>query len=87
MTIQVNENGERDFSIELNSRKHWRAAFSNHENEGVLLEGTLGHLIRASFVEPEILEVRGSYGVLRIYLRYSEITVTDANKNEGGEVE
>ena len=51
---------------------------------GVLIEGTLGKLQHAAFVEPEILEVRGSHGVLRLYLRESEITV---KKSIGDDIE
>ncbi|MFW9908587.1 MAG: hypothetical protein ACFFEF_08420 [Candidatus Thorarchaeota archaeon] len=83
MAIQVNENGERDFSIELDSNKHWHTA--KNENEGIIIEGTIGELEQASFVEPEILEVRGSYGILRIYLRFSEITEIDMEKNSVGD--
>ncbi len=71
---------ERDFSIELSSNKYWRPIFSNCHSEGVIIEGTLGQLQQATFVEAEILEVKGSHGVLRIYLKHSEITGIDADK-------
>jgi hypothetical protein len=60
----------RDFSVELFSSKHLTRLSSNG---GVLIEGTLGKLRHASFVEPEILEVKGDCGVLRLNLRKSEI--------------
>ncbi|RDE14213.1 MAG: hypothetical protein C4K48_06685 [Candidatus Thorarchaeota archaeon] len=88
MNSRENENGERDFSIELNSSEHRFLSSSNGANGGVLIEGTLGRLQRASFVEPEILEVKGNCGVLRVNLRMSEITVVDAVKKcAGGESE
>ena len=74
MNAQENENGERDFSIELSSSKHLiRLSTSNDANGCVLIEGTLGRLQYASFVEPEILEVKGSFGVLRLNVRKSEV--------------
>ncbi len=75
-----NEDGERDFSIELNSNQRL-TRFS--ANGGVLIEGTLGKLQHALFVEPEILEVKGTYGVLRINIRKSEVKDTDKKANGG----
>lgn len=88
MNIREEENGDRDFSVELNSSKHWLSTSSKGARDGVLIQGTLGKLQHASFVEPEILEVRGSNGVLRIFLRKSEISVTDVtSKHVGDEIE
>jgi len=78
-----NEDCESDFSIEL-IKKHKLSIISTDENGGALIEGTLGKLHRASFVEPEILEVKGSFGVLRLHLRRNEITV---NRYKGDENE
>lgn len=64
----------RDFSVELTSNKHL-TRFS--ANGGVLIEGTLGKLLNACFVEPEILEVKGDCGVLRINLRKNEISAPE----------
>ena len=68
MTI-LNED-VRDFSIELISSKHL-TRFS--ANGGILIEGTIGKLQHVSFVEPEILEVKGDCGVLRLNVRKNEI--------------
>ncbi len=65
------ENCERDFSIELASSGNLTRFATNG---GVLIEGTLGRLLRVFFVEPEILEVKGDSGVLRLNLRKSEIS-------------
>lgn len=73
MNVQENENDEHDFSIELNSNKHLTRLSTNG---GVLIEGTLGNLLYASFVEPEILEVKGSCGILRLNIRKSEFKDT-----------
>ena len=88
MDFQENENGERSFSIELSYDKHKLSTLSTDVHDGVLIEGTLGTLQHATFVEPEILEVKCSCGVLRVNLRRSEITIIEtANKRVGGDSE
>jgi hypothetical protein len=85
MNTKENENDERDFSVELASNRHL-TRFSTSANGGtgsVLIEGTLGKLQHALFVEPEILEVKGNYGVLRLNLTFSEIK--NPVKKTGGE--
>jgi hypothetical protein len=79
MNSQDDENGERSFSIELSYDKHKLSTLSTDVHDGVIIEGTLGALQHATFVEPEIFEVKGSCGVLRVNLRRSEITVMDTN--------
>ncbi len=71
MSVKTPKKHERDFSIELHSKSCLTRLASNG---GVLIEGTLGQLQHASFVEPEILEVEGSSGVLRLNLRLNEIS-------------
>lgn len=84
MDFQENENSERSFSIELSYDKHRLSTLTTDVHDGVLVEGTLGTLQHATFVDPEILEVKGSCGVLRVHLRRSEITVMDTiNKDIG----
>ncbi len=68
------ENEERDFSVELSSNKHLTRLSANG---GVLIEGTLGKLQHALFVEPEILEVKGDCGVLRLNVRKNEISASE----------
>jgi len=77
MNFQDDENSERSFSIELDYDKHRLSNLSTDVHDGVLIEGTLGTLQHATFVEPEILEVKGSCGILRVHLRRSEISVID----------
>jgi len=85
VSVKEYKTGERDFSIELNCSKQLRKlSTSNKPDGGVLIEGTLGSLQYVSFVEPEILEVKGSCGVLRLNVWKSE--VKDADKHgKGGE--
>jgi len=90
MNSQESEDGEHDFSIELKSNEHLTRLLTSSKgvNGGVLIEGTFGILQHAWFVESEILEVKGSCGVLRLKLRRSEITIKDeGNKCLGGENE
>jgi len=71
----LTEDEERDFSVELVSNKHLTKLSANG---GVLIEGTLGKLQTASFVEPEILEVKGDCGILRLNVRKTEIGFLEA---------
>jgi hypothetical protein len=86
MAEKNNEKEGRDFSIELKSNQHLTrlSTASNGGNGGVLIEGTLGILQHALFVETEILEVKGSCGVLRLNLRMGEVK-EPAKKTVGGE--
>ena len=65
---------ERFFSVELKSRVNLKnVTLTNGGHENVLVEGTIGQLQRAEFVEEVILEVVGDNGVLRINLCPDEI--------------
>ena len=65
---------ERIFSIELKSKQNLKnMTLADGENENVLVEGTLGELIHATFTEGIILTVSGTRGVLRVDLAESEI--------------
>jgi len=68
------ENKERVFSVELKSKTSLKnVTMTNGSNESVLVEGTLGELVQAVFVEDVILEVVGEKGVLRINLEPKEL--------------
>lgn len=75
----VNENkpieNERSFSIELKSKGYLRNITLNNESrEKALVEGTIGELEHAEFVDDAILEVLGTKGILRIAIEENEIT-------------
>ena len=71
---------ERFFIVELKSKVNLKnVTLSNGNHENVLVEGTIGALRRAEFVEDIILEVVGDMGVLRINLSKDEIK-TKENK-------
>ena len=71
------ENKERVFSVELKSKSHLKnVTLTNGSNDSVLVEGTIGELVQATFAEGVILEVVGKKGVLRIDLGEDEIKKT-----------
>jgi hypothetical protein len=78
------ENKERVFSVELKSKSHLKnVTIANGSSDSVLVEGTIGKLVQATFAEGIILEVVGKKGVLRIDLRADEIKKTNSqNRTE-----
>ena len=65
---------ERVFSVELKSKRNLKnVTLTNGSSDSVLVEGTIGELVQATFAEGIILEVVGRNGVLRIDLREDEI--------------
>lgn len=72
---------ERSFSVELKSKVNLsNITLNNGSQENALIEGTIGELEHAEFVEGGVLEVLGGKGVLRIDLCESEV------KRKGKEV-
>jgi hypothetical protein len=68
------ENKERVFSVELKSKSQLKnVTLTNSKSEIVLVEGTLGKLVKASFEENVVLEVTGTKGTLHLDLREDEI--------------
>jgi len=65
---------ERVFSIELKSKRNLKnVTLTNGSSDNVLVEGTIGELVQATFAEGVILEVVGKNGVLRVDLEQAEI--------------
>jgi hypothetical protein len=75
---------ERVFSVELKSKRNLKnVTLTNGSSDSVLVEGTIGELVQATFAEGIILEVIGKKGVLRIDLGEDEIQkATDQNQAE-----
>jgi hypothetical protein len=74
-------NKERVFSVELKSKSHLKnVTLTSGSNESVLVEGTIGELVQATFAEGVILEVVGKKGVLTIDLGEDEIKKTTDQK-------
>ena len=77
-------NKERVFSVELKSKRNLKnVTLTNGSSDNVLLEGTIGELVQATFAEGIILEVVGKNGILRIDLREDEIKKTTEQKQTG----
>jgi len=66
---------ERFFSVELQSKANVKSVtMPNGGIDNVLIEGTIGRLQQAKFVDGVVLEVLCDKGVLRINLTQDEIT-------------
>jgi hypothetical protein len=64
----------RSFSIQLKSKVNLKnITLSDSSQENALIEGTIGELEKAEFVEDNVLEVLGRKGVLRIDLSENEV--------------
>jgi len=71
---------ERSFSIELKSKANLKnITLNNNSQENAIVEGTIGELEHAGFVEDMVLEVVGGKGVLRIDISENEIKRKGAN--------
>ena len=71
------KNKERVFSVELKSKSHLKnVTLTNGSNDSVLIEGTIGELVQATFAEGILLEIVGKKGVLTIDLGEEEIKKT-----------
>jgi hypothetical protein len=82
--MENKNNKERVFSVELNSRRNLKnVTLTNGSSDSVLVEGTLGELLHATFAEGIVLEVVGKNGVLRVDLGEDEIKKTsEQNQSE-----
>ena len=76
------ENKARVFTVELKSRDSVKHVTVPNGSQGVLIEGTLGGLKRAEFVDGVVLEVAGEKGVLRVDLARDDLA-KHAQKTEG----
>ncbi|MCW4010721.1 MAG: hypothetical protein NWF05_08900 [Candidatus Bathyarchaeota archaeon] len=73
MENKTKEN-ERFFSVELKSKDTLKnISLANGFSDRVLVEGSLGELVQAAFVEGVILEIIGKKGTLRINLTEKEL--------------
>jgi hypothetical protein len=73
---------ERSFSVELKSKVNLKnMTLNDRSQENAVIEGTIGKLEHAGFVEDMVLEVQGRKGVLRIDISENEIKrkTTEAN--------
>jgi len=81
--MKEKQNMERSFSIELESKNDLKTVtMTNGSSDGVLVEGTIGDLVQAGFIEDLILEVIGKNGVLRVNLEPKELKKRISNGGE-----
>ncbi len=74
---------ERSFSVELKPDVNLRhIAFNQDSRENALIEGSIGELEHARFVEDMVLEILGRKGVLRIDISEDEITKKGAGTKD-----
>ena len=74
------KNKERVFSVELKSKRNLKnVTLTNGSSDSVLVEGTIGELVQATFAEDIILEVVGKKGILRVDLGEDEIKKATEN--------
>jgi hypothetical protein len=74
---------ERVFSVELKSKRDLKnITLASDSSDSVLVEGTIGELVKATFAEGIILEVVGKNGILRIDLREDDIKETTSVRGE-----
>ena len=72
---------ERVFSVELKSKNSLKnVTLANGSSDSVLIEGTIGELLQATFAEGVVLEVVGKNGVLRLDLGEDDIKKTSEQK-------
>jgi len=72
---------ERVFTVELKSKRNLKnVTLINGSSDSVLVEGTIGELVQATFAEGVILEIVGKNGILRIDLGEDEIQKTAMRK-------
>ncbi len=77
---------ERVFSVDLKSRNGLKtASLDNRKGSGVAIEGTLGVLERAGFLDGTVLEVAGTMGVLRVDLQREELLGMPEKRASGRE--
>jgi hypothetical protein len=73
---------ERVFSVELKSKNSLKnVTLANGSSDSVLIEGTIGELVQATFAEGVVLEVVGKNGILRLDLQEDEIKKTAEQKH------
>jgi hypothetical protein len=78
------EETERFFSVELKSKADLKTVtLTNGAQDTVLVEGTIGELVQAMFVEDVILEIVGRKGTLRINLKKEELRSTEKTELRG----
>jgi len=74
---------ERVFTVELNSKSDVKNLILQNGVQRIVIEGTIGALKHAGFVEDTVLELVGTRGVLRVDLARNDLAKSSHGK-EGG---
>ena len=64
---------ERVFTVELNSKSDVKNLIIQNGVQRTIIEGTIGALKRAGFVEGTVLELVGTRGVIRVDLSREDL--------------
>jgi hypothetical protein len=65
---------EHSFSVEMKSKLYVKTiSISDESHDRVLFEGNLGELVESSLVEDDVLEIKGSNGILRLGLTLNQL--------------
>jgi hypothetical protein len=81
---EINES-KLSFSVELNSREHIkRVSLPNGTGDRLMVEGSLGKLIKIELIEDILLEIKGVNGTLRIEITREELEKMFNKKSDRG---
>lgn len=70
---------ERVFTVELHSTSDVKNVIVENAAQRIVMEGTIGALRHAEFVEDTVLELAGTRGVLRIDLAREDLVKPSLN--------
>ena len=76
---------ERVFTVELNSKSEVKNLIVQNGVQRTVIEGTIGVLKHAGFVEGTVLELTGTRGVLRVDLAREDLAEPSCKAREGEE--
>jgi len=76
---------DRVFTVELNSKSDVKSLIVQNGAKHVVVEGTIGTLKHAEFVEDTILELTGTKGVLRVDLAREDLAKASLKLRESEE--
>ena len=72
---------ERVFTVELNSKNDVKNLILQNGVQHIVIEGTIGALKHAGFVEDTVLELVGTRGVLRVDLAWEDLAKSTHGKD------
>jgi hypothetical protein len=83
MSEMKQDRQERVFTVELNSKNDVKNLSVQNGIQRTVIEGTIGALKHAEFVEDTVLELTGTRGVLRVDLSMEDLAKRP-HQREGG---